>query len=208
MVACHTGIETNFTKTTVKSIETVLEGTLAAQNISTTPSNDYIPQADGTGKLDVGWMPSTIDADKLDGNHASAFLGATAQAVDSAKLDGKAASVFGRPVFLTTPLTSTDWDGDNKSAINNGTLDLSALFGVPAGVKAVLMSVQTTGNAVNDYLRFGPDSTYNYTLICRTTVANVIAHAFGIVPCDSNGDIYAYMNTVEACYIYIWGYWL
>ena len=69
--------------------------------------------------------------------------------------------------FLATPLTSTSWDGDTKGTGDRATVDLSAVFGVPAGVKAVLMSIQTAGYAANDYIRFGPNSTYDYALICR-----------------------------------------
>ena len=111
--------------------------------------------------------------------------------------------------FLATPLTSTSWDGDDKGTGDRATVDLSAVFGVPAGVKAVLMSIQTTGNAANDYIRFGPNSGNNFALTCRTTVASQIAHASGIVPCDANGDVYCFVSgTVENVYVWIWGYWL
>jgi len=112
-------------------------------------------------------------------------------------------------VPLTTPLTSIDWDGDNKGTGDRATVDLSAVFGVPAGVKAVLMSIQTTGDAANDYIRFGPNSGNSFALTCRTQVNNQITHANGIVPCDANGDIYCHTSgTVESVYVWIWGYWL
>lgn len=115
----------------------------------------------------------------------------------------------GKFIALTTPLTSTAWDGDNKGLADRAIVDLSAVFGVPVGVKAVLMSIQTQGNAANDYIRFGPNSTYNYALTCRTAVAGQIAHASGIVPCDANGDVYCYTSgTVEGVQVWIWGYWL
>ena len=115
----------------------------------------------------------------------------------------------GKFVALTTPLTSTSWDGDSKGTGDRATVDLSVVFGVPAGVKAVLMSIQTTGDAANDYIRFGPNAGNNFTLTCRTTVASQIAHASGIVPCDANGDVYCYASgTVESVYVWIWGYWL
>ena len=138
-----------------------------------------------------------------------AYLGISAKAADSDKLDGLDSTDFGRPVFLTTPLTSTSWDGDTKTPDDRAIVDLSAVFGVPAGVKAVMMTIQTQANAVNDYIRFGPNSTYNYALTCRTTVASQIAHASGIVPCDANGDVYCYPSgTVEGIWVWIWGYWL
>ena len=112
-------------------------------------------------------------------------------------------------VPLTTPLTSTSWDGDTKTTADRAIVDLSAVFGVPANVKAVLMSIQTQADAVNEYIRFGPNSTYNYALTCRTSVAGQIAHATGVVPCDSNGDVYCYPSgTIENVQVYIWGYWL
>ena len=115
-----------------------------------------------------------------------------------------------KPVFLTTPKTSTSWDGDTKTTSDRAIVDLSTVFGVPAGIKAVLMSIQTQADAVDDYIRFGPNSTYNYALTCRTPVAGQIAHATGVVPCDSNGDIYCFtsLTDVENVYVWIWGYWL
>ena len=114
-----------------------------------------------------------------------------------------------KPVFLTTPKTSTSWDGDTKTTSDRAIVDLSTVFDVPAGIKAVLMSIQTQADAVNEYIRFGPNSTYNYALTCRTPVAGQIAHASGIVPCDSNGDVYCYPSgTIENVQVYIWGYWL
>ena len=115
----------------------------------------------------------------------------------------------GKFIALTAPLTSTDWDGDDKTTADRAIVDLSSVFGVPAGVKAVLMSVQTQAAAANNYIRFGPSSTYSYALTCRTAVGGQIAHAFGIVPCDSNGDIYCYPSaTIAGVQVYIWGYWL
>ena len=168
----------------------------------------------------LGISAKAADSDKLDGkdstdfslathNHDTAYLGITAKAADSDKLDGLDSTDFGRPVFLTTPLTSTSWDGDTKGTGDRAIVDLSAVFGVPAGVKAVLISVQTQADAVNDYIRFGPNSTYSYALTCRTAVAGQIAIAMGIVPCDSNGDIYCYPSaTIAGVQVWIWGYWL
>jgi hypothetical protein len=113
-------------------------------------------------------------------------------------------------VPLTTPLTSTAWDGDTKGTGDRAIVDLSAAFGVPAGVKAVSMSIQTKGNAAGDYIRFGPNATYNYAIICRTQVAGLISHAGPVpVPCDSNGDVYCYPSTtIPDVYVTIWGYWI
>jgi hypothetical protein len=116
----------------------------------------------------------------------------------------------GKFVPLTTPLTSTAWYGGEKGVADRAIVDLSAVFGVPAGIKAVSMSIQTKGNAAGDYIRFGPNATYNYAIICRTQVAGVINHAGpSPVPCDSNGDVYCYPSTtIPDVYVMIWGYWL
>jgi len=164
--------------------------------------------ADATYRL----ASTAIDHGSLTGlgdNDHPQYLLTTGKAADSDKLDGLDSTAFGRPVFLTTPLTSTSWDGDTKTTTDRAIVDLSAVFGVPAGVKAVLMTVQTKGDTVNDYIRFGPNSTYNYALTCRTLVANVINIVSGVVPCDSNGDVYCYPSgTIEGVHVMIWGYWL
>jgi len=154
--------------------------------------------------------PTTANQAVRKGFADATYLGITAKAADSDKLDGLDSTDFGRPVFLTTPLTSTSWDGDTKGTGDRATVDLSAVFGVPAGVKAVLMSIQTTDDTAEQYIRFGPNSTYNFTLTCRTQVANQTANVSGIVPCDANGDVYCYPSNdyILGVYVWIWGYWL
>ena len=218
--------------------DTNVSGNVSASNITATPTASTIPKADESGKLDEGWLPDlsgtylgvgakAADSDRLDGVDSTGFVNTTAaQTVAGIKTfssipvlpasnpttDNQAARkayVDGRVVFLTTPLTSTSWDGDNKTTSDRAIVDLSAVFGVPAGVKAVLMSVQTQGDTANDYIRFGPDSTYNYALTCRTQVAGQIMNAYGVVPCNSDGDVYCYPSgTVEGVWVWIWGYWL
>ena len=160
-----------------------------------------------------------IAAAYTSGNTIVTITGCSNYALDNENISGQAYSYVAAPqdfplgtstfVPLTTPLTSTDWDGDTKTTSDRAIVDLSTVFGVPAGIKAVLMSIQTQADAVNEYIRFGPNSTYDYALICRTPVASQIAHAMGIVPCDSNGDVYCYPSgTIENVQVYIWGYWL
>ena len=111
--------------------------------------------------------------------------------------------------YLTTPLTSTSWDNDQKTTSDRGVIDLSAVFSAPANIKAVLLSLQFTPTTAGDYFRVGPSATYNYALICRGQVASVITHAYGSIPCDANGDIYFYNSTTTPTVaIMIWGYWL
>jgi hypothetical protein len=50
---------------------------------------------------------------------------------------------------LTTPLTSTAWDGDDTKAISaNNALDLNSVFSLPTGAKAVVISVEGSGSGV------------------------------------------------------------
>jgi len=120
--------------------------------------------------------------------------------------------------FLTTPLTSTSWDGDARSTTAKTKIDLSAVFGVPAGAKGILVrlvardSGSSTGNcqfslspnaigdnvAIQAYLQGIPNDVY--------------VSVNGVVPCDANGDVYYLIvasgtGTLDA-FIEIWGYWL
>ena len=108
--------------------------------------------------------------------------------------------------YLTASLTSTSWDGDSKTAANNGTIDLSAVFGVPAGVKAVLVRLSAQSSSVGNVAQLGPSSGQNNAVFARTQVTNVYSDSFGLVPCDANGDVY--FTCVGTCNvnIQIWGY--
>ena len=86
-------------------------------------------------------------------NHDTAYLGITAKAADSDKLDGYDSTDFGRPVFLTTPLTSTAWDEDSYSTTAKTLIDLSEVFGVPAGVKAVMVKISLNSDTIRSIIR-------------------------------------------------------
>lgn len=148
----------------------------------------------------------------------SLYLGKTATAADSDKLDGLDSTAFGRPVFLTTPLTSTSWDGDAYSTTAKTLIDLSSEFGAPAGIKGILVKlVARDSGSSNGYcqLILSPNSIPNsIALQCylQGVPDNVYISANGIVPCDANGDIYYQIvasgtGTLDA-FIEIWGYWL
>ena len=123
----------------------------------------------------------------------------------------------GRPVFLTTPLTSTAWDGDAYSTTSKTKIDLSSVFGVPAGVKAVLVKVALRDSASASglyYIQFsGVSSGTNYSLTLESPPINDrFGYGQGIVPCDANGDIYYNVDASGSgtmdIYLEIWGYWL
>ena len=120
--------------------------------------------------------------------------------------------------FLTTPLTSTSWDGDARSTTAKTKIDLSAVFGVPAGVKAVLvrLTARDSGSSAG-YCQLGlsPNSTAGSVAVqayLQGVANDVYVTANGIVPCDSGGDVYYQITasgtgTLDAV-IEIWGYWL
>ena len=123
----------------------------------------------------------------------------------------------GKFIALTTPLTSTSWDGDSFSTTAKTKIDLSAVFGVPAGVKAVLVKValRDSGSAAASCLfqLSGISSGTNYSLTAPASPINDrFAYYSGIVPCDANGDVYYQINASGSAtmdvYLEIWGYWL
>jgi len=120
--------------------------------------------------------------------------------------------------FLTTPLTSTNWDGDAKSAAGPTKLDMSAVFtGYPnMAVKAVLLRVAARDSASIGtpglYFSVGPSATYYYALQANPPGADVLSSNTGICPCDANGDIYYKINASGSgtcdCWLEVWGYWI
>jgi hypothetical protein len=120
---------------------------------------------------------------------------------------------------LTTPLTSTAWDGDSYSTTAKTLIDLSAVFGVPAGVRAVLVRLlgrdsDSAANLSGCLLMVSPNNTAYVGLGVR--VAGITNDAIGentvICPCDANGDIYYQIAATGAgtldAWIEIWGYWI
>lgn len=138
--------------------------------------------------------------------------------VDGTIKDGSG-NFYGRPVFLTTPKTSTSWDGDSFSTTAKTKIDLSTVFGVPAGVKAIIASVSArdSGSAANlsgCYLILSPNNTsyegvYTY---CAGLTNDAWTHHNITVPCNGDGDVYYQINasgtgTIDI-YLQIWGYFL
>ena len=158
------------------------------------------------------------DSNRLNGQLGSWYLSTTGKAADSNKLDGYDSTAFGRPVFLTTPLTSTAWDGDSFSTTAKTKIDLSVVFGVPAGIKAVLvrLAARDSGSSAG-YCQFGlsPNATFDSVAAqayLQGVPNDVYVSVNGIVPCDVNGDVYYQITssgtgTLDA-FIEIWGYWL
>src|SRR5574340_1088389 len=121
--------------------------------------------------------------------------------------------------YLTTPLTSTSWDGETYSTTAKTLIDLSATFGVPAGVRAVYVRLfakdTASAGASGVYIALSGTSTVSLHalgLFCDRAVNNALISVSGEVPCDANGDIYyqvgaSGVNTMTVD-LQIWGYYL
>ena len=120
-----------------------------------------------------------------------------------------------QPVFLSSPLTSTSWDGDSFSTTAKTLIDLSAVFSAPAGIKAISVFVRLNDSAsasANYWMVLSPVDTANVGIFFQCSEIND-RHRYGtgIIPCDANGDIYYQIsasgaNTLDAL-IRIVGYW-
>lgn len=122
-------------------------------------------------------------------------------------------------VWLQTPLTSTAWDGDSYSTTAKTKIDLSTVFGAPAGIKAVYVRVQARDSASagnNDlYVLLSPNNTAGSAPLAVRPSGRPNDYwedQAGKVPCDTNGDIYYQVSasgtgTMDVK-ITIWGYFL
>lgn len=114
------------------------------------------------------------------------------------------------------PLTSTSWDGDARSTTAKTVIDMSAVFGVPAAVKAVLVAgaIRDSGsNGTDCYMFLAPNNTaaQGQAIDCHTINDRYQRYTF-VVPCDANGDIYYQIVASGAgtmdVFLEVWGYCL
>ena len=120
-------------------------------------------------------------------------------------------------VWLQERLTSTAWNGDAYSTTAKTKIDLSTVFGLPAGIKAVYARIQANDSASANtpglYVLLSPNDTSGHaSLVVRPSGLpnDYVADQAGIVPCDANGDIYYQVSasgtgTMDVN-IQIWGY--
>jgi collagen type VII alpha len=130
-------------------------------------------------------------------------------------LKGDTGSAGSTP-FLKVPLSAGSWSGGSYSTTAATLLDLSTVFGVPAGVKGINVrlaardsaAVGTTGLSVS----IGPSATYYYNVSVPVIGGNVVNSNTSPCSCDDNGDIYyrivaSGVGTMDI-WLEIWGYWL
>jgi hypothetical protein len=127
------------------------------------------------------------------------------------------ASNVPRLIRLQAPLTSTSWDGDAYSTVAKTALDLSSVFGVPAGVKMILadVTIRDSGSSGTDCaFCLSPNSTDWSGILWRCSGQANDSWSCGAfpIPCDANGDVYYQVlasgsGTLDV-YLRIWGYWV
>ena len=120
-----------------------------------------------------------------------------------------------QPVFLSVPLTSTSWNGDAFSTTAKTKIDLSAVFGTPAGIKAIDVFVRLNDSAsasANYWMALAPVDTASVGVFFQaSTINDRQNYGSAIIPCDANGDIYYQISASGAgtmdVLMQIWGYW-
>lgn len=117
------------------------------------------------------------------------------------------------------PLTSTSWDGDAYSTTSKTQIDLSTVFGVPAGIKAILVRIaaRDSGSAASSshYYGLSPNNTADIVALdvsSRGLPNDYWTGEYGIVPCNASGDVYYQCAATGAStldvIVQIWGYLL
>ncbi len=121
-------------------------------------------------------------------------------------------------VYLQTPLTSVDWDGNTYSTTAKTLIDLSAVFGAPAGIRAILVQI-----SIRDIDSTGPDDNFIILSPNDTALSGTIVRSKGrydndwesqmlTVPCSATGDVYYQIAASGVlsltAYIDIWGYYV
>lgn len=120
-------------------------------------------------------------------------------------------------VPLTTPLTSSSWSGNSFSTKAKTLIDLSAVFGAPAGIKAALfvVAIRDSASAANDtWIVLGATNTagLGMNVDCSGLANDRFERNTIVVPCNANGDVYYQISASGAStldvYLQIHGYWI
>jgi hypothetical protein len=122
------------------------------------------------------------------------------------------------PVWLTTPLTSTSWDGDAWSDAAVASLNLNSVFGVPDGAQAVLIELYAQDSGAYPqaglYAAIGTTGSYfQITARPRGGGANYPGNAMGWLPVSTvsgHPTVYYQVNAsgtlTMSITMRVWGY--
>ena len=125
-----------------------------------------------------------------------------------------------QPIFLTTPLTNADFNGDSFSNVGANTIIQNTSWSstIPANAKALLIRItaRDSGSAGTNNLYFGlygaaAAANDSLRLYLNGNPNDTYGAASGVVPC-TDGDIWYQCNASGAGTLDIWlecyGYWL
>lgn len=119
----------------------------------------------------------------------------------------------GEWITSAVPFTHTSWGGAAKTAADTGTVDLSAFSNgtdtIPPNIRAVAIRASAKDETPNVLIQLSADSGAEGAVVIRTQIANIYKDASGLVPCDSNGDVYvSFADEVDNMWLQIWAYLL
>lgn len=119
-------------------------------------------------------------------------------------------SLTGEWVPLTTSLENAGWDGNDTKEVGVHSIDTSADFGAPAGIKAVWVRFRAKWTVASEgsfmYLR--PKGFTLSSMAVLTAHNTWLREWSGPVPCDANGDIEVVVSgaTAQSVFLKIYGY--
>ena len=145
---------------------------------------------DKTASLDVRLVVGATDGGIIYATHK--IWGAGNIRTDGNFISYKNSTEYTGYIFvpLTTPLTSTSYNGDDTISVGTRTIDTSSVFGAPVGIKAALVYVRAKWASAGDYYLIarpgGGASTTDVGVIRGSTT--YYDDMTVLVPCDANGD--------------------
>jgi hypothetical protein len=137
--------------------------------------------------------------------------GATAiSQVTPAVLDAAcAAAVAGYRYHQAAARDTTNWGSTAKTAGTYTITTTDATWGLPSGLKAVVVRCSSRWATDNYYMGVKQYGASEYALVCRGNIANKTFDGNAIVPVDSSGRIEVYISgNSTATTLDIWGYFL
>ena len=118
---------------------------------------------------------------------------------------------FGQIIFLQTRLSDSDFDGDSFSDTGKTLIDLSAVFGLPAGIRAVYMRVRirdsgSAAGSTSPRVTLGPTNVAGAgpSVVAAGRANDAFEDQCLWIPCDPNGDIYYEVDASGAGTLDLW----
>lgn len=104
----------------------------------------------------------------------------------------------------------TDWFDETKGTADDGIIDLSADFGVPDNIRAVMLRMDIIDPTITA-VKIKKQSSDSTSMLAYTGYGNSHDEWIslqGIVPCDSNGDVYIEYDDTIRISLYVLAYYI